>query len=217
MGKTKFTFQYVSIISYNIHVNLLSQRNLHSNMFLLFLNPICHRIAYLSIFTFQYVSIISFSGKQLCDRCLYLHSNMFLLFPVKLSSIALSITFTFQYVSIISVQSLLLIPVLSWFTFQYVSIISGSDRSGTPDTIHLHSNMFLLFQYNSFHHWLHHFIYIPICFYYFIVAVDFTAPPVFIYIPICFYYFWNHDWISRIRVLNLHSNMFLLFQDLTDW
>ena len=56
---TKFTFQYVSIIS-DLKIKYLKQRShLHSNMFLLF--RCCSRLydPFRNLFTFQYVSIIS--------------------------------------------------------------------------------------------------------------------------------------------------------------
>ena len=99
-------------------------------------------------FTFQYVSIISISVCAL---------------------FAMLTSFTFQYVSIISQKATCEIKTLSKFTFQYVSIISsflivdcnfdtpiyipicfyyfeGSRTTVYTGRLHLHSNMFLLFQ-----------------------------------------------------------------------
>ena len=59
INTSKFTFQYVSIISLCHPFESAFYHDLHSNMFLLFhflvLNPILDS----PIFTFQYVSIIS--------------------------------------------------------------------------------------------------------------------------------------------------------------
>ena len=76
-----FTFQYVSIISeVQEEQSRIIEKNLHSNMFLLFPKT---QMEYLrnGVFTFQYVSIISSS-------CFCANNSVFL--------------FTFQYVSIIS-------------------------------------------------------------------------------------------------------------------
>ena len=108
----------------------LCVRNLHSNMFLLFLGrelrflqsaiiyiPICfYYFKYadcdddeIAIFTFQYVSIISASLR-------------FNKLTVK--------KFTFQYVSIISASLRFNKLTVKKFTFQYVSIISGTAPQG---------------------------------------------------------------------------------------
>ena len=123
-----------------------SVSDLHSNMFLLFLEssqskrfvkfiyiPICFYYflpVFLSIqewdkFTFQYVSIISEQTRKL-------NTEHFL--------------FTFQYVSIISIGTEKDWDAFKQFTFQYVSIISGNRNSGDCNSGD---------------------IYIPICFYYF--------------------------------------------------
>ena len=85
-----FTFQYVSIISICLFINIFQ----------------CFR------FTFQYVSIIFgiIAIEKICE--IHLHSNMFLLFPVIATAvIATAVIFTFQYVSIISA-----VPCKSVFT-----------------------------------------------------------------------------------------------------
>ena len=99
----------------------------------------------------------------------------------------------------------------------------------------LHSNMFLLFPFYPLGtHSFQKLIYIPICFYYFLLSTSgvcqflahlhsnmfllfpllpewmWTCTP--IYIPICFYYFDGVDMDIRETQIHLHSNMFLLFQ-----
>ena len=167
----------------------LCVRNLHSNMFLLFLGrelrflqsaiiyiPICfYYFKYadcdddeIAIFTFQYVSIISYVAEVGGCFAHNLHSNMFLLFrATAASSLAAFNSFTFQYVSIISICLFINIFQCFRFTFQYVSIIFGIIAIEKICEIHLHSNMFLLFLTGvSFHSGMGQ-IYIPICFYYF--------------------------------------------------
>ena len=97
--------------------------------------------------------------------------------------------FTFQYVSIISDLRTSRERRSKRFTFQYVSIISK------------YSN---IFKYLLF-------IYIPICFYYFLFSISTVMYGDSIYIPICFYYFQIQQYI-QISVVHLHSNMFLLFR-----
>ena len=119
----------------------------------------------------------------------------------------------FQYVSIISVSTIPSRILFPRFTFQYVSIISQQCQKEAQFTA----------------------IYIPICFYYFCapiflvpLSIIFTFQYVFIisqsalpkditviciYIPICFYYFFVREAAMRCDYFNLHSNMFLLFQE----
>ena len=101
---------------------------------------------------------------------------------------------------------------MALFTFQYVSIISDGIKAKFEAFGHLHSNMFLLFP-SLVRHWemqkwdlhsnmflLFHFhvcgnfrsafIYIPICFYYFLFCRLLKSVLCDIYIPICFYYFY---------------------------
>ena len=147
-ASSKFTFQYVSIISCGETPNISAA----------------------SAFTFQYVSIISVNanGEKLSEQiyipicfyyfhllrrifgCVfrYLHSNMFLLFR---SSTA-------------KIQS-----ILYSFTFQYVSIISFSSiiNSLTSSVIYIPICFYYFAQNESQPCWFG-LIYIPICFYYFV-------------------------------------------------
>ena len=98
----------------------------------------------------------------------------------------------------------------------------------------LHSNMFLLFPFYPLGtHSFQKLIYIPICFYYFLLSTSgvcqflahlhsnmfllfrlellLKAGVIKIYIPICFYYFEIHILRIIFQQKNLHSNMFLLF------
>ena len=56
-------------------------------------------------------------------------------------------------------------------------------------SLHLHSNMFLLFRIPALRDFRARLIYIPICFYYFPNAYTDRLTIYCIYIPICFYYF----------------------------
>ena len=136
---------------------------------------------------------------------------MFLLFRSSGLSKCLKTKFTFQYVSIISSGCSNVEFVYFEFTFQYVSIISANDSQK-------------LFSVLA--------IYIPICFYYFVLLhdtdkltdahlhsnmfllflqfQDMQMQSVPIYIPICFYYFTVVKVVPVFKE-HLHSNMFLLF------
>ena len=121
---TKFTFQYVSIIS-DLKIKYLKQRShLHSNMFLLFL---------------------ACESSKMHSTEFHLHSNMFLLFPIFLSSsfypTKIYIPICFYYFKLVC--SPFLPEVI--FTFQYVSIISTVQLTEWHSRWNLHSNMFLLF------------------------------------------------------------------------
>ena len=143
-----FTFQYVSIISMRSEADLLQQsKNLHSNMFLLFLRqqellkyaqsiyiPICFYYFWngfktgLEItwkFTFQYVSIISAIEIAHSAAFFNLHSNMFLLFRVCHSFTS-------------GIDNVIYIPICFYY-FRGTQLKIGNDIK------HLHSNMFLLF------------------------------------------------------------------------
>ena len=104
-----------------------SVSDLHSNMFLLFLESSQSK----RFVKFIYIPI-----------CFYYFLPVFL-------SIQEWDKFTFQYVSIISEQTRKLNTEHFLFTFQYVSIISiGTEKEKQLLTyllLHLHSNMFLLF------------------------------------------------------------------------
>ena len=145
--KQEFTFQYVSIISW--------ERARNGSFPVEIYIPICFYYFLYSVneewlrngFTFQYVSIISEEEKRIAfgwDG------------------------FTFQYVSIISVYKrkckvsdcFIYIPIcfyyfcsssencisVNLFTFQYVSIISTRSTCVADLMKYLHSNMFLLFR-----------------------------------------------------------------------
>ena len=109
------------------------------------------------------------------------------------------------------------------FTFQYVSIISSIRISSSVLSRNLHSNMFLLFLAFGKQADFAEKIYIPICFYYFVLSLskflewtnEFTFQYVSIislfikhcvqflieiYIPICFYYFQR----NRTRRIDLY-------------
>ena len=135
----------------NIHLPfLIFHNNLHSNMFLLFLNlidcfvcldwiyiPICFyyfqgiplEVRAAAEFTFQYVSIISYDSDIVSLTEVYLHSNMFLLFQISgspwTSHLWIYIPICFYYFYSSTEQKILLIK----FTFQYVSIISMERRT----------------------------------------------------------------------------------------
>ena len=93
---------------------------------------------------------------------------MFLLFPLhSISSIFHRMEFTFQYVSIISrkhkqIQEVIKIYIPICF-YYFVPKMSEFDKG----YLHLHSNMFLLFQEEGTEQSVLFTIYIPICFYYF--------------------------------------------------
>ena len=130
---------------------------------------------------------------MVADYVNYLHSNMFLLFLV---------LFTVTFPCVIRIY----IPIC----FYYFAILSN----------------FFIFRFK---------IYIPICFYYFCRSRSETfLPGIFtfqyvsiiskldielytddkdIYIPICFYYF-NPSMKKQWNLIDLHSNMFLLFPKL---
>ena len=123
--KQEFTFQYVSIISW--------ERARNGSFPVEIYIPICFYYFLYSVneewlrngFTFQYVSIISEEEKRIAfgwDG------------------------FTFQYVSIISRSPSLSHILRTTFTFQYVSIISKKCQDELFEQLNLHSNMFLLFQ-----------------------------------------------------------------------
>ena len=96
----------------------------------------------------------------------------------------------FQYVSIISVSTPAKFAILTKFTFQYVSIISDLKIKYLKQRSHLHSNMFLLFlacesskmHSTEFHLHSNMFLLFPI-------FLSSSFYPTKIYIPICFYYF----------------------------
>ena len=77
---TNFTFQYVSINTSLERAHSRSGTALHSNMFLLILDP--KQITVISYnFTFQYVSINTKTCFLQVKNFSPLHSNMFLLIP----------------------------------------------------------------------------------------------------------------------------------------
>ena len=123
------------------------------------------------------------------------------------------------------------------FTFQYVSIISNYERRRNVIYRNLHSNMFLLFhkvkevlidldwftfQYvsiisgsNPIWHIKLVCIYIPICFYYFLLTESRRVPCLYIYIPICFYYFNSPSTTSEVYFAIYIPICFYYFQ--TSW
>ena len=121
-----FTFQYVSIISYESKSIKYVVKRFTFQYVSIISDGLAAGTYNVTLFTFQYVSIISypyrsfsvyvfpiyipicfyyFWKKNTCSqwKVYHLHSNMFLLFPSIQSTIKFgSISFTFQYVSIIS-------------------------------------------------------------------------------------------------------------------
>ncbi len=185
-----FTFQYVSIISCK-ELREIGETDIYIPIcFYYFYSPITSNAVSNELFTFQYVSIISIRfRKELLQQERFTFQYVSIISSPNCTSHSKAKGFTFQYVSIISPLFLSSGKSSSQFTFQYVSIISGKH-----------------YKFHSLN-----FIYIPICFYYFQVALPaqvllqlhlhsnmfllFPSPfallkfSVLIYIPICFYYF----------------------------
>ena len=57
-------------------------------------------------------------------------------------------------------------------------------------------------------------IYIPLCFYFIVVAAVSFRPVIFIYIPLCFYFIEYHPADLLFHLSDLHSTMLLLYQSL---
>ena len=143
MGKKKFTFQYVSIKSIQLHLEHLLPVYLHSNMFLL--NRIKWKFNHhQKIFTFQYVSIKSVFKKQVGKHI---------------------VTFTFQYVSIKSLCCCQNLSFVSDLHSNMFLLNPGEGRKIARTSVYLHSNMFLLNRLFGSRQKGENKIYIPICFY----------------------------------------------------
>ena len=124
---------------------------LHSTMLLLYQTEMFHQADDTYYFTFHYASTISWTGR---------------------TAISGNITFTFHYASTISKSSAHLIAIISNFTFHYASTISNGIWKSYPALPALHSTMLLLYLcLQSLADSLCS-LYIPLCFYYILLAKE---------------------------------------------